>query len=108
MVAISLIIKLDFELCERPITLMKLKQKLKRATKLLLKETLRKKRLNMVRKDSFCVGRCNNDRRYSDKLEKKSYMQDFEWRRFPKRRSQTYVANGSKHWLVKVFRIRLI
>ena len=58
------------------------KQKVKRATKLSLKETLRKKRIDMVRKDR-CVGICNNDRCYADKLEIKSHVKILKWHRFP-------------------------
>ena len=38
----------------------------------------------MVRKDRYCVGICNNDRSYPDKLEIKSHLQILKWHRFPK------------------------
>ena len=38
----------------------------------------------MVRKDRCCVGICNTDRRYADKLEIKSHVQILKWHRFPK------------------------
>ena len=38
----------------------------------------------MVRKDRCCVGICNNDRSYPDKLEIKSHVQILKWHRFPK------------------------
>ena len=46
-----------------------MKQDVKRAAKLLLKDKLRKKQTNMSRKDRCCAGICNNDRRYPNKLE---------------------------------------
>ena len=36
----------------------------------------------MVRKDR-CVGICNNDRCYADKLEIKSHVKILKWHRFP-------------------------
>ena len=61
-----------------------MKQNLKRVTKLFLKKTLRKKRIDMVRKDRCCVGIYNNDRCYQDKLAIKSHVQILKWHRFPK------------------------
>ena len=75
------------------------KQKEKRATKLSLKQTLRKVWKDMVRKDRCCVGICNNDRSYPDKREIKSHVQILKWHRFPKDKAkrkwwQTLVNKG--------------
>ena len=53
----------------------------------------------MVRKDRCCVGICNNDRSYPDKLEIKSHVQILKWHRFPKDKAkrkwwQTLVNKG--------------
>ena len=70
------------------------KQKVKRATKLSLKETLSKKR-----KDKFCVGICNDDKSYPEKLEIKSHVQILRWHiDFQKTKPN---VNGGKHWLIK-------
>ena len=54
---------------------------------------------DMVRKDRCCVGICNNDRSYPDKLEIKSHVQILKWHRFPKDKAkrkwwQTLVNKG--------------
>ena len=53
----------------------------------------------MVRKDKCCVGICNNDRSYPEKLEIKSHVQILKWHRFPKDKAkrkwwQTLVNKG--------------
>ena len=58
----------------------------------------------MVRKDRCCVGICNNDRSYPDKLEIKSHVQILKWHRFPKDKAkrkwwQTLVNKGRENFV---------
>ena len=41
----------------------------KNGNKIIFERNTQKETKDMVRKDRFCVGICNNDRRYPDKLE---------------------------------------
>ena len=59
----------------------------------------------MVRKDRCCVGICNNDRCYTDKLEIKSHVKILKWHRFPKYKAkrkwwQTLVSKGRENFVV--------
>ena len=58
----------------------------------------------MVRKDRCCVGICNNDRCYTDKLEIKSHVKILKWHRFPKYKAkckwwQTLVSKGRENFV---------
>ena len=53
----------------------------------------------MVRADRCCVGTCDNDKRYFDKLKVKDHVKDLKWHRFPTvnlERKKTWTALVNK------------
>ena len=52
----------------------------------------------MEKNNRCCVGPCDNDKRYPDKIKKRSHVEAMKWHRFPKSeaRRQEWVARISK------------
>ena len=75
-----------------------------KGNKIIVKRNTQKETKNMVRKDRCCVGICNNDRSYPEKLEIKSHVQILKWHRFPKDKAkrkwwQTLVNKGRENFV---------
>ena len=75
-----------------------------KGNKTIIEKNTHKETKDMVRKDRCCVGICNNDRSYPDKLEIKSHVQILKWHRFPKDKAkrkwwQTLVNKGRENFV---------